>query len=169
MGDARQPVAAGQRFPFDVEFQKALLRLMAEDDIFGVQAIIHLQATYFESEIMGWIFSCMKRFFEAHGAVPSMAVVMQETNKLDATIRQLYAAVVYEISQVSLRDEVWLRDATLEFGFAQSPLKESVEKRCECKVKTYDQRLSSCRGQGKPMIVNEMRRGNSHSCGQQNQ
>lgn len=113
--DDRIPVAGSQRFPFDVQFQKSLLRLIAEDDSFGAAAIVQLQPSYFETEILGWVFGFMRRFFEAHAAVPSMAAIAQEVYKLDSTIRPIYGGVVHEIQQSSLRDEVWLRDATLDF------------------------------------------------------
>ena len=105
----------GQRFPFDVDFQKALLRLMTEDQTFGVAAMEHLKPEFFETEILGWIFRYMQEFHGEHAVIPSMAAVMQQTSKIDATIRQLYISMTDEIRQCSLRDEAWLRDAVLDF------------------------------------------------------
>jgi hypothetical protein len=111
----RHPVSDSRRLPFDLDFQKSLLRLIAEDDVFGSSALVHLYPQFFDDDILGWICGFMRRFFETHAAIPSLAAVLQEAGRMDSAIRDIYGAMVHEVQKASLRDEIWLRGATLDF------------------------------------------------------
>ena len=115
VGGTRHPSANGQRFPFDVEFQKALLRLMTEDESFGINAAEHLKPEHFDHEILSWMYSHIKRHVESYNTPPSVAVLMQAARGLDANIQPIYTAMVDQVRQVSLRDQTWLRDQVLDF------------------------------------------------------
>lgn len=115
-GTSQRPYAPAQpRFPFDIEFQKSLLRLMTEDDSFGVAAAKHLRPEHFEHEILSWLYSRIARHNEQYASMPTIGVVMQATRELDMSIRPLYTAMVDAVRQSSLRDSNWLRDQVLDF------------------------------------------------------
>ncbi len=115
-GTSQQPYAPTQpRFPFDIEFQKSLLRLITEDDSFGVAAAKHLRPEHFEHEILSWVYSRIARHREQYNTVPTLGVVMQATRELEQSIRPLYSAMVDAVKQSSLRDSGWLRDQVLDF------------------------------------------------------
>ncbi len=113
---SQQPhVQTQPRFPFDIEFQKSLLRLITEDDSFGVAAAKHLRPEHFEHEILSWVYSRIARYKEQYNTVPTLGVVMQATHELDPAVRPLYTAMVDAVRQSSLRDAGWLRDQVLDF------------------------------------------------------
>ena len=54
---AGHPAVASQTvFPFGVDFQKALLRLLTEDQNLLVALSKYLKPSYFENEVLAWIF-----------------------------------------------------------------------------------------------------------------
>lgn len=114
---ARSPVPthAVPPFPLDSEFQKSLLRLLMEDDGFANVVLPHLQPHYFENEVLVWMYSYGMHHREQYGVFPSARVFQHQAMKLDPSLRPMYQAVIERISQASLRDEGWMRDAVLDF------------------------------------------------------
>lgn len=115
VGAVRQPAAESPRFPFDIDFQKSLLRLVTEDESFGFTASKYLRPEHFESEILSWMYGIIQRHIEQYKVVPAMRLLKQATRELDPVIRPLYTAMVEQVGQASLRDSHWLRDAVLDF------------------------------------------------------
>jgi replicative DNA helicase len=55
------------RFEFDAEFQRALLRLLMLDESFCAKALKYLDASYFSSRSLGWVFVTLKHYFDTYG------------------------------------------------------------------------------------------------------
>jgi len=104
-----------ERFPFDGEFQKSLLRLLMEDGGFASIISSYLKPEYFENEVLGWIFSFGQRYKQTYNAWPSARVYYQQIRQMDPRLAYMYSAVVEQITQSTLRDELWMRDAVLDF------------------------------------------------------
>lgn len=111
----RNSVGFSQRFPFDIEFQKTLVRMLTEDQSFGFAAVKHLKVEHFEHEILSWAYAYIQRHVERYNTVPSIQVILQATRDLDPTIRPLYSAMIDQVRQSNLRDSDWLRDQVLDF------------------------------------------------------
>lgn len=114
----RQPVqrpTALTAFPFGVEFQKALLRLLSEDPGFANAAMPHLQPGYFENEVLAWAYEVISQYRGKYNAVPSLRVVQDETRRLDPSVREFYRLTMEQVTQADMSAEPWLRDQTLDF------------------------------------------------------
>ena len=115
MAVERTPVQQPERFPFDAEFQKSLLRLLCEDDSFAHSLGAYLQPHYFENEVLAWAYSYCLRYVEQYGAMPSLGVLVQQTRSMDPRVRPVYTATVEAVKTAPLRDEQWLKDNVLDF------------------------------------------------------
>ncbi len=115
-GVTRQPVpAAPERFPFDAGFQQALLRLICDDDAFARAVQAHLKPAFFEGEVLQWAYAWMQRYYAQYRQMPGIRVVVQQTRGLDARIRPMYAATLEQVIAAPARDDVWLKNAVLDF------------------------------------------------------
>lgn len=114
MGD-RQPVSA-PRFPFDAEYQKALLRLLCEDKMFAEQVSKYLRPEHFENGILVWAWGTALRYKQQYGFTPSLRMLQNEARRaIDPRMQQLYTVMLEQVAQAPLSDEAWLRDSVLDF------------------------------------------------------
>jgi hypothetical protein len=113
----RSPVinSAPERFPFDIDFQKILLKLLCVDGGFARAVHRHLQPQFFESEVLAWAFAICQRNFETYGVMPSLQLLLQKTRELDPRVRPLYTATIEQVMSSPMTDEGWLRDSVLDF------------------------------------------------------
>lgn len=114
----RQPVvkpALTSSFPFGVEFQKALLRLLSEDAGFAGAAMPHLVPGFFENEVLAWAYQVMVEYHVRYNAIPSLKLIQDEATRLDASVRELYRLTLEQVVHADLTAEEWLRDQTLDF------------------------------------------------------
>jgi len=113
-GPVRQPSAA-TRFPFDGEYQKALMRLLCEDEAFAYAVGKYLKPEHFENGVLVWAYALARRYFAEYGVMPSVRVLINETRKLSPELQSLYCTVMTQVEQIQIRDATWLRDNVLEF------------------------------------------------------
>lgn len=102
-------------FPFGVEFQRSLLRLLTEDTAFAHTAIPHLLPGYFENEVLAWAYNILVKYRDKYDAIPSLRVVIDETKRLDASVREFYRLTIEQVAQADMSAELWLRDQCLDF------------------------------------------------------
>jgi hypothetical protein len=126
----QQPVER-ETFPFGIEFQKALLKLLTRDTGFANAAMRYIRPEFFENEVLVWAYRYMIKYSETYNAVPSLKVILEETRKLDSTIQEIYQVTLESVSVSDLSVEGWLRDQTLDFikrNVFVAAYKESREK-----------------------------------------
>lgn len=109
------PTGEEGRLPFGVEFQKSLLRLMAEDPSFGSLLVERMKPEYFENEVFAWILNYDQLYYKKYNAVPPLRVLMEETRLLPEKTREIYRLMSWEISQADLSCESWVRDKTIDW------------------------------------------------------
>lgn len=114
MSETRYP-AVEDRFPFDLDFQRGLLRLLTEDSQFSHLVGDYLEARYFEHEALQWAWGCAKQFREQYGAFPTLQSIRQNLRMLDVRVRPIYELMLEQVAHASLRDENFMRDAVLDF------------------------------------------------------
>ena len=110
------PPANAQALPFDLGFQKALLRLLCEDSRFAHLIADHLEPQYFEHEALTWAWAYAKRFRAEYGAFPTIHTILQQTRGLDPKVRPLYELTLEQVQTAQVRDETWMRGAVLDFA-----------------------------------------------------
>lgn len=127
----RQPVTLPQSFPFGVEFQKSLIRLLTEDVGFGNAVMPYLEPSFFENEVLVWAYGYIQKHKEQYNSVPSLRVVLEETRNVSLESREFYRTTMETVMAADLSAEDWLRDRVLDFVkrniFVQG-FKESREK-----------------------------------------
>jgi len=103
------------RLPFDLEFQKRLLRILTEDD--GIAQFLdpYLRPEYFEHEALSWVLQQCQQHRQRYSGYPSLPTVRQYLRGVDVRMRPLYEAMVDQIGQADLTDREWLQDATVDF------------------------------------------------------
>lgn len=117
-GVVRQPTAAPaapERFPFDIEFQRALLRLICEDDALARATVQHLKPAFFEGDVLQWAYAYCQRHYAEYNVMPSLRLLLQHTRTMDPRVRHLYTAAIEQIVQAPTRDDAWLRNSVLDF------------------------------------------------------
>jgi len=107
--------ATPQTLPFDLEFQKGLLRLLCEDSRFAHLTAAHLEPKHFDNEVLTWAWTYARRFRDEYGAFPTVHTLIQQTRILDPKIRGVYELTLQQVQAAQLRDETWMRDRTLDF------------------------------------------------------
>ena len=107
--------AGNTQFPFDAEFQKSLILLLTEDAQFASVVVPHLEARFFENEILAWAFSYGQQHKEKYEFFPSIAVLKQQVRQLDPKYQAMYHQALEQIEKASLADVAWMRDAVLDF------------------------------------------------------
>jgi len=115
MAAERTPVQAPEKFPFDLDFQSSLFRLLCEDPDFAHVLQPYLQPNYFEAEPLAWAYGYSQRHIEQYGRMPSVNLLVQVTRGLDPKIRPVYTATMEHLKTAPLRDEQWIKDSVLEF------------------------------------------------------
>jgi replicative DNA helicase len=103
------------KLPFDLEFQKRLLRILIEDD--GIAHFLdpHLHAEYFEHEALGWVLQTCQQHKKTYSGYPSIATLHQYLRAVDVRLRSLYEAMLDQVAHADLADRKWLQDATIDF------------------------------------------------------
>ena len=141
-------------FPFGVDFQRVLLRLLTEDVAFASEAMPHLMPAYFENEVLAWAYHSMEQYREKYNAVPSLKVIQDEAGRLDSSVREFYRLTIEQVSQADMSSEPWLRDQCLDFikrniyvrGHQESTAafnKGDVDKAYEISMKAADKILNT--------------------------
>jgi hypothetical protein len=104
-----------QTFPFGVEFQKSLIKLLTRDIGFANAAISYLKDDFFENDVLSWAFRFIERYKEKYNAIPSLSVIMDETRNLDSTMQEYFQLTLETVIESSLIEEAWLKDKVLDF------------------------------------------------------
>ena len=104
-----------QTFPFGIEFQKSLLKLLTVDVGFASSSIGYLSDSFFENDVLSWAFRFIERYNEKYNAIPSLSVVLDETRHLDSDSRDYFQITLETVVDSSLAEEAWLKDKTLDF------------------------------------------------------
>ena len=68
----------GGRFPFDIEYQKALFRLLLEDEGFGASIGSKVQPSYFENQPLAWGWGFSQRYMDQYGSYPGFGVILHQ-------------------------------------------------------------------------------------------
>lgn len=108
-------VQAQPQLPFDTEFQAALIRLLCEDARFGPVVGKYLKPEYFEDEGLAWAWRTAQAHEQQYGDLPSTATLRQYAMMADPRLRQLYYATAARIEQTPIRDEQFMRDASVDY------------------------------------------------------
>jgi len=104
-----------QTFPFGVEFQKSLIKLLTRDVGFSSAAIKYLKDSFFENDVLSWAFRFIERYNEKYNAIPSLPLLLDETRNLDPTMREYFQLTLETVVESSLVEEQWLKDKVLDF------------------------------------------------------
>jgi len=102
-------------FPFGVEFQKSLLRLITEDVAFANAAMPYLEASFFENEVLVWAYQYVVNYRNRYNAVPALRVILEDIRNLDPQYQELYRLTLQQVAQADLSAETWLKDKVLGF------------------------------------------------------
>lgn len=108
-------IAEEQTFPFDLEFQKTLFRMLVEDDGFAITVSPYIKPFYFENQILAWSWSFCQAYREQYGLIPGFPVLFHQVNQMDPRSHQVYTATLDGVRQASLQDTTWLKDQVLDF------------------------------------------------------
>lgn len=103
------------KLPFGIDFQKALLRLLMDDDGFAHAVMPHLQPHYFANEMLGWVYGTLHRYRERYGGMPSALMLHDAARQIDPRMNQAYHVLIDQIAQAPLREEQYMRDQTIDF------------------------------------------------------
>jgi replicative DNA helicase len=81
-------------FPFEVGFQRAILRLMMIDDAFAVKALEWVESGHFTSEPLGWMFETFVGYWKQYQQRTSDMVLREHLRKLPQDRASRYATEV---------------------------------------------------------------------------
>jgi hypothetical protein len=89
--------------------------LICEDGAFGHAVSEHLEPHFFQNEALSWAYSYCKRYESEYGGIPSVAVLLEQTRRLDPKIAPLYQSMIEQVKAAPLRDDQWMRASLIDF------------------------------------------------------
>lgn len=95
-------------FPFDVDFQKKLLKVLMVRDFAGSKIIPHLQAKYFSTPELRWAMGTIKQYYDAYSGVPTWEAL--EYHAKQSPEGPTLGIQLNNIRQMEVHDANWLRD-----------------------------------------------------------
>lgn len=118
-----------EKFPFDLEFQMRIIKLMLEDTNFLIRCSKFVKKGYFDTQELEWVYDKIMNYFEIYKAVPSMNVLGYEVQQLKGTDRNPveYWNIVKNINSSDISEkefivdkmEEWLKRNAFVKGFNQ--------------------------------------------------
>ena len=102
-------------FPFGVEFQAKLVRVMLMDDRAAGSVLKYLRPEYFESPPLRWMVTQCIEYTQRYGKSPTTTVLMELARGLDASIRPMYTQAIDHLSVLEIREEEYIKDQVLEW------------------------------------------------------
>lgn len=92
-------------FPFDVGFQRAILRLMMIDDAFTVKAIEWLEPGHFTSEALGWAFKSFAEYWATYQSKPTDMILREYVRSLPPDRASRYGTEAEQIISLGVVPE----------------------------------------------------------------
>lgn len=106
---------SAERFPFGVDWQLALFKLLLTQDAFANAASKYLRPEHFEPDVLQWGYDLMLRHRADYGAFPSLLVLVERARRLDPSLRDLYLHALEQVRNLAVPDEAWVREGTIDF------------------------------------------------------
>lgn len=110
--------------PFKIEWQRSLVALCFEDDRFAELVAPHVEAKYFESEVLQWVWATREHHRQKHGSYPTWTPVREYARQLEPRTRQSIEIALEHLSSMPVQDPDWVRATTVEW------LRKNVFVRC---------------------------------------
>lgn len=112
---AQSPDVAGQHFPFSLEFQGMLVKMLLEDREFAAGVAEHIQPAYFQSSVHRWAWHTALAFRGRYGGFPTIGHLISAALQVTDGSREVMAAALDQLRGVVVTDVEALRDQTLDF------------------------------------------------------
>lgn len=103
------------KLPFDLEFQKGLIKLMCEDGQFGAVVGKYLRPEYFEDQSLAWAWHVAQAHLTKYGQLPAVPTLRQYARNADPRVAPLHYAMMQQVEHIQVRDEQFMRDAAVSF------------------------------------------------------
>lgn len=101
-------------FPFDLEFQRKIIKLALTEDGFCSTALKYLRAEMFDEEILAWMWRQIERQRQEK-KTPTFLVMRDLARRKEPQVRPRYEAMIEAINQELLKEELYIREALGEF------------------------------------------------------
>lgn len=112
---AQAPEVAGQHFPFSLEFQGMLLKMLLEDREFSAGVAEHIQPAYFQAPVHRWGWHTALAFRGRYGGFPTIGHLISSAQQVTDGQRDVLVAALDGLRSVVVTDSEALRDQTLDF------------------------------------------------------
>lgn len=103
------------RFPFGLEWQSALMKLLLTNDGFATAASKFLRPEHFDHETIQWVYDLMQRQRAEYGSFPSILMLLESAQRLDPSIRTGYLSAIEQLRELAVPDEAWIKAGTIDF------------------------------------------------------
>ena len=104
-----------KEFPFDIEYQKKLIRVLMSAEQADNQVLHHLEPSFFETAELRWMLSTIKDYEAARNATMTWTALKHEARKLPPEYGPTTLAQLESIEKMDVLDGDWLRDNVLEW------------------------------------------------------
>ena len=112
----RTPVpAAYVPFPFGIDFQAKLVRVMLMDAGLTDAVLRYVKPEYFESPPLRWAVEQIRQHRDAYNTVPSIMVLQENVRDLDPAIRTSYSQAILQLQIQNIPEEGWIKDQVLDW------------------------------------------------------
>lgn len=103
-------------FPFDVAFQRSIVRLAMLDEGFAVRAYKHVQPSYFTTRTLGWIWTSMLAYWQKYAVRMTEIPLRDALRFVEPEDVALYAAEIDAICAVPyVAEHAYIKVALAEF------------------------------------------------------
>ncbi len=111
----QQPTENTRGLPFDLDFQKGLLKLLCEDAGFGAIVGKYLKPEYFEDPSLAWMWHTAQAHEQRYDELPTLSALRQYAIQSDPRVAQLNYAMVEQVEARELTDEQFMRDSAVAY------------------------------------------------------
>jgi replicative DNA helicase len=100
---------------FSAEFQRAMLRLMMDDEGFCDVCMKYLQGRYFENGALAWVFGLIAEYHKSYARPPSSFVIQEQIRRMSADQQSAVWPTVYAIISQPCADPEYVSSRVVEF------------------------------------------------------
>lgn len=103
-------------FPFGIEFQTKLVKVLTLDESVTDVALKYLRVEFFESPPLRWMVDRIIAYRDRYGKSPTITALLDMTRTLDPSIRGMYAQAVQQINVTPVKEEDYIKDSVLDWA-----------------------------------------------------
>lgn len=102
-------------FPFSLQFQITVLKMMITEERFLMKCIKHVRAEYFNDKYLAWAFKFIVHYYNEYSKMPTIGVLENEVKKMEVDVQKIYLDTINSILHTKELEKEYIRHQLLAF------------------------------------------------------